>query len=57
VQVFAYFGTELVSLAAAETKNTRKSLPKATKQVLWRVALFYVINLLIVGLNVLYTDL
>jgi yeast amino acid transporter len=56
VQVFAYSGTELVGLAAAETKNPRKSLPKAAKQVLWRVALFYVINLLIVGLNVPYTN-
>jgi yeast amino acid transporter len=56
VQVFAYSGTELVGLAAAETKNPRKSLPKAAKQVLWRVALFYIINLLIVGLNVPYTD-
>jgi amino acid transporter len=56
LQVFAYSGTELVGLAAAETKNPRKSLPKAAKQVLWRVALFYIINLLIVGLNVPYTD-
>jgi amino acid transporter len=56
VQVFAYSGTELVGLAAAEAKNPRKSLPKAAKQVLWRVALFYIINLLIVGLNVPFTD-
>jgi amino acid transporter len=54
--VFAYSGTELVGLAAAETRNPRKSLPKAAKQVLWRVALFYIINLLIVGLNIPYTD-
>ncbi len=56
MQVFAYSGTELVGLAAAETRNPRKSLPKAAKQVLWRVALFYIVNLLIVGLNVPYTD-
>lgn len=54
--VFAYSGTELVGLAAAETKNPRKSLPKAAKQVLWRVALFYILNLLIVGLNVPFND-
>ena len=56
MQAFAYSGTELVGLAAAETKNPLKSVPKAAKQVLWRVALFYVINLLIVGLNIPYTD-
>jgi amino acid transporter len=34
---FAFSGTELVGLAAAETENPRKTLPTATKQVFWRV--------------------
>jgi len=34
---FAFSGTELVGLAAAETANPRKILPTATKQVFWRV--------------------
>ncbi|KAL1846559.1 hypothetical protein Plec18170_009138 [Paecilomyces lecythidis] len=50
--VFSFSGTEMVGLAAAEARNPRKSLPKAAKQVFWRITLFYVINLLIVGLNV-----
>ncbi|MCJ1297639.1 hypothetical protein MMC08_000427 [Hypocenomyce scalaris] len=54
--VFAYSGTELVGLAAAEARNPRKSLPKAAKQVFWRITLFYVINLLVVGLNVPYNN-
>jgi len=54
--VFAYSGTELVGLAAAEAKNPRKALPKAAKQVFWRIALFYIINLLLVGLNVPYNN-
>ncbi|KIW71848.1 hypothetical protein PV04_00080 [Phialophora macrospora] len=49
---FAYGGTELVGLAAAEAANPRKSLPKATKQVFWRIAGFYVVSLLIMGLIV-----
>jgi len=49
---FAFGGTELVGLAAAEAADPRKSLPKATRQVFWRIAGFYVISLLIVGLNV-----
>jgi len=36
---FAFSGTELVGLAAAETENPRKSLPKAVKQVFWRISL------------------
>lgn len=47
---FAFGGTELVGLAAAEAADPRKSLPTATKQVFWRITGFYVISLFIVGL-------
>jgi yeast amino acid transporter len=47
---FAFGGTELVGLAAAEAENPRKSLPTATKQVFWRIAFFYIVSLLIVGI-------
>lgn len=53
---FAFAGTELVGLAAAETANPRKSLPTAIKQVFWRITLFYVVSLALVGLLVPYTD-
>lgn len=53
---FAFAGTELVGLAAAETANPRKSLPKATKQVFWRITLFYIICLVLVGCLVKSTD-
>ncbi|KAF2499510.1 amino acid permease [Lophium mytilinum] len=53
---FAFGGTELVGLAAAETANPRKSLPTAVKQVFWRITLFYVVSLILVGLLVPYTD-
>ena len=49
---FAFAGTELVGLAAAETENPRKSLPTAIKQVFWRILLFYIVSLTIVGLLV-----
>ena len=42
---FAFTGTELVGLAAAETQNPRKSLPTAIKQVFWRITLFYLLAL------------
>jgi len=53
---FAFAGTELVGLAAAEADNPRKSLPKATKQVFWRIALFYIISLTLIGLIVPSND-
>lgn len=52
---FSFAGTELVGLAAAETANPRKSLPTAVKQVFWRITLFYIVSLTIVGLLVPYT--
>lgn len=53
---FAFAGTELVGLAAAETANPRKSLPTAVKQVFWRICLFYIVSLTLVGLLVPYND-
>ncbi|OTA19154.1 hypothetical protein BTJ68_15232 [Hortaea werneckii EXF-2000] len=49
---FAYTGTELTGLAAAEAANPAKEIPKASKQVVWRILIFYVVNLTLVGLDV-----
>lgn len=53
---FSFGGTELVGLTAAETENPRKSLPTAVKQVFWRITLFYMVSLTIVGCIVPYND-
>lgn len=53
---FSFSGTELVGLAAAETQNPRIELPKAIKQVFWRILLFYMVSLTIAGLLVRYDD-
>jgi amino acid transporter len=53
---FAYTGTELTGLAAAETKNPKKEIPKASKQVIFRILIFYCVNLLLVGLIVPYNS-
>ncbi|KAL5427858.1 hypothetical protein PMIN04_001064 [Paraphaeosphaeria minitans] len=53
---FSFQGIELVGLCAAETENPRKALPKAVKQVFWRITLFYMVSLTIVGCLVPYTD-
>ncbi|KAK3942992.1 amino-acid permease inda1 [Diplogelasinospora grovesii] len=56
VAAFAFGGTELVGLAAAESANPRKAIPMATKQVFWRIFFFYIVNLFILGLILPYTD-
>lgn len=49
---FAYSGTELTGLAAAEADNPRKEIPRATRQVVWRICIFYLVNLFLIGLIV-----
>ncbi|KAH6971335.1 amino acid permease/ SLC12A domain-containing protein [Ilyonectria destructans] len=49
---FSFAGTELIGLAAAEAANPRKSFPLAIKQVFWRIAIFYIVAILLVGLLV-----
>lgn len=53
---FAFSGSELVGLAAAETKEPRKVLPKACKQIVFRIIMFYVLSLFLVSLIVPYND-
>lgn len=43
-------------MAAAETANPRKSLPTAVKQVFWRICLFYIVSLTLVGLLVPFNE-
>ena len=52
----SFAGSELVGLASAESAEPRKSIPKAAKQVFWRITLFYLISLLIIGLLVPHND-
>ncbi|KAF5021707.1 hypothetical protein F66182_6264 [Fusarium sp. NRRL 66182] len=56
VAAFSFGGTEMVGLAAAESADPRKSIPMASKQVFWRIAIFYILNLFIVGLILPYDD-
>jgi yeast amino acid transporter len=53
---FAFSGTELIGLTAAECEDPRKTLPRATKQVFWRITIFYMISLFLIGLIVPYTN-
>ncbi|KAJ3543660.1 hypothetical protein NM208_g3464 [Fusarium decemcellulare] len=47
---FSFAGTELVGLAAAESKNPTASVPRAIKQIFWRICLFYIVALFFIGL-------
>jgi amino acid permease len=47
---FSFQGTELVGVTAGESKDPTRSLPKAIKQIFWRILLFYILSLLVIGL-------
>jgi AAT family amino acid transporter len=42
VVAFAFGGTEIVSVAAAETAEPARSVKKAVRTVLWRILVFYI---------------
>ncbi|KAG2740785.1 hypothetical protein P692DRAFT_201796965 [Suillus brevipes Sb2] len=49
---FAYGGTESLGITAGETKNPSQNMPKVVKFVFWRILIFYVLSILLIGLNV-----
>ena len=53
---FSFQGTELIGIAAGESENPSTSIPRAVKQVFWRILLFYVFAILVIGLLIPYTD-
>jgi lysine-specific permease len=53
---FSFQGTEGVGLAAAETADPSRNVPKAIRTVFWRILLFYIGSIFVVGTLVAYTD-
>ncbi|MER6995967.1 amino acid permease [Streptomyces sp. NPDC000410] len=53
--VFAYASVELCGVAAGETENPEKIMPKAVNSIMWRVGLFYVGSVILLALLLPYT--
>src|ERR1700759_1697950 len=53
---FSFQGTEGVGLAAAETADPVKNVPKAIRTVFWRILLFYIGAIFVAGTLIPYTD-
>lgn len=49
VVIFAFGGTEIVSVAAAETENPRHSVGQAIRTVLWRILVFYIGSVFVIA--------
>ncbi|KAF2149576.1 amino acid permease [Myriangium duriaei CBS 260.36] len=50
--VFAYLGTELVGVTVAEAQNPRRTVPRAIKLTFYRILVFYVLSVFLVGMLV-----
>ncbi|KAJ5333509.1 dicarboxylic amino acid permease [Penicillium brevicompactum] len=53
---FAYTGTEVVGVAFAETPNPRRNVPRAIRQTLWRISVFYILGVILLGMAVPYNS-
>jgi L-asparagine transporter-like permease len=46
--VFSFIGTEVVSVTAAESENPQRDVPKAARQMVVRLAIFYILAISVV---------
>ena len=51
---YAFQGTELVGLTAGESENPEKDVPKAVNSIFWRILLFYLGTILVMGALISY---
>ncbi|KAK0859687.1 amino acid transporter [Friedmanniomyces endolithicus] len=54
--VFAFLGTELIGVTVGEAQNPRRNVPRAIKLTFWRIVIFYIVSVFLLGLNVAYND-
>ncbi|MDR9857066.1 amino acid permease [Paenibacillus sp. VCA1] len=53
---FSFQGTELIGVAAGESENPRQNVPRAIRQVFWRILLFYILAIVVIGFLIPYTN-
>ncbi|ESK96929.1 dicarboxylic amino acid permease [Moniliophthora roreri MCA 2997] len=54
--LFAYMGTELIGVTVGEAENPRRNIPMAIRQTFFRILVFYVGGVFVIGLVVPSTD-
>ena len=52
---YSFQGAEIVGVVAGEASNPKKAIPKAIRSTFWRLTLFYILALSVVGFLVPYT--
>lgn len=51
---FSFQGTELVGVAAGEARDPEKALPRAIRSIFWRILLFYIGAIAVIGFLIPY---
>ncbi|MGZ9583901.1 amino acid permease [Paenibacillus marinisediminis] len=52
---YSFQGTELIAVAAGESENPSESVPRAIRQVFWRILLFYILAIFVIAMLIPYT--
>ncbi|KAG5291756.1 dicarboxylic amino acid permease [Histoplasma ohiense] len=53
---FAFLGTELVGVTVGEAQNPRKTIPRAIKLTFFRILIFYILSVFLLGMLVPYNS-
>ena len=53
---FSFQGTELIGVAAGESENPEKTIPKAIKSIFWRILIFYLGTIIVLGAVIPFTQ-
>lgn len=53
---FSFQGTELIGIAAGESENPEKTIPKAVHTIFWRILIFYIGTIIVIGLIIPATE-
>ena len=53
---FSFQGTEMIGVAAGESENPRRDVPRALTSVFWRIMLFYIGAMVVIGFLIPYSD-
>lgn len=54
--MFTFLGTEVVTIAAAESENPAREIGRAITSVVWRISLFYIGSILVIICTVPWND-
>lgn len=57
VTMFSFMGTEIVTIAAAESPDPEKGITRAVNSVIWRISIFYIGSIFVVVALVPYNQL